>query len=579
MHGGDVIAQVLKKQGVRFLFTLCGGHIAPILVGAKNQGIKIIDVRNEATAIFAADAMARLTGVPGVAAVTAGPGVTNSVTAIKNAQMAQSPIILLGGAVATVLKGRGALQDIEQVKLYKTITKWSVSIEQDCDIVPILEEAFDVARSGIPGPVFIECPIDTLYEEDLVRLWYGSKSGVSKPKNFVDKVIKWYLRKHVDKLFACSSKEIKISDPEEIIPFSIDPKKVQETASFLNEAKAPVLIVGSQAMLRVEDVKALSEAIKNLGIPTYLTGMARGVLGDNHPLNFMHKRQSALRDSDLVIIAGMPWDFRLEYGRTTNKKAIIVAVNRSDEELKKNKKPTLGIQADPSIFLQKLAKYVNFDGNKWKDWIQKLRQNELEREKEVQAFSNVNTEYINPLELCKKINVNLNENSIIIVDGGDFVAIASYLIRPRKYLSWLDAGPYGTLGAGAGFALAAKLLRPNDELWLIYGDGAAGYSLIEFDTFVRHKIPIIAVIGNDAGWTQIARDQIEYLKDDIGTVLSYSNYHNVAEAFGAKGFLLDKVERINDIFSKAKEIAHNGIPVLINALIGKTEFRKGSISM
>ena len=151
MNGGELIAQVLKHQGVSFLFTLCGGHISPILVGAKRQGIRVIDVRQEPTAVFAADAVSRLTGIPGVAAVTAGPGVTNSITAIKNAQMAQSPLILLGGAPATVLKGRGALQDIEQLKLFKTLVKWSASIAQDCDIVPILEEAFDAARSGIPG--------------------------------------------------------------------------------------------------------------------------------------------------------------------------------------------------------------------------------------------------------------------------------------------------------------------------------------------------------------------------------------------------------------------------------------------
>ena len=175
MQGGNLIGKVLKEQGVEFLFTLCGGHISPILVGAKNNNVRVIDVRNEATAVFAADAVSRLTGIPGVAAVTAGPGVTNSVTAVKNAQMAQSPLILLGGAVATLLKGRGALQDIKQIELYKSITKWATTIQEDCDIVPILEEAFDVATSGIPGPVFIECPIDLLYDEELVRKWYGAE--------------------------------------------------------------------------------------------------------------------------------------------------------------------------------------------------------------------------------------------------------------------------------------------------------------------------------------------------------------------------------------------------------------------
>lgn len=190
MDGGEVIAQVLKNQGVRFLFTLSGGHISPILVGAKKQGIRVIDVRQESTAVFAADAVGRLTGIPGVAAVTAGPGVTNSITAIKNAQMANSPLILLGGAAATILKGRGALQDIELMKLFKTLVKWATTIKQYCDIIPLIEEAFDVAKSGIPGPVLIECPIDLLYDETIVRKWYGAFTGDAKTSN--DKAIDLY---------------------------------------------------------------------------------------------------------------------------------------------------------------------------------------------------------------------------------------------------------------------------------------------------------------------------------------------------------------------------------------------------
>ena len=235
MDGGELIGQVLKKQGVRFLFTLSGGHISPILVGAKMQGIRVIDVRQEQTAVFAADAVSRLTGIPGVAAVTAGPGVTNTITAIKNAQMAHSPLILLGGAVATALKGRGALQDIEQIKLFKTLVKWSVAIKQYCDIIPIIEEAFVVAKSGIPGPVFVECPLDLLYDEALVRKWYGASTGDSN--NIGERAINMFLRTHVDKLFDCSDKNMKPSDPKAIIPFSIDQEKISQTISYLREAK------------------------------------------------------------------------------------------------------------------------------------------------------------------------------------------------------------------------------------------------------------------------------------------------------------------------------------------------------
>jgi len=577
MDGGEVIAQVLKNQGVRFIFTLSGGHISPILVGAKNQGIRVIDVRQESTAVFAADAVGRLTGIPGVAVVTAGPGVTNSITAIKNAQMANSPLILLGGAAATILKGRGALQDIEQIKLFKTLVKWATTIKKYCDIIPIIEEAFNVAKSGIPGPVFVECPIDLLYDEALVRKWYGAFTGNAKTSE--DKAIDLYLRTYVDKLFACSSNNIKHSNHKAIIPFSIDPEKLSQTVSYLRISKSPILVLGSQVTFLTEEIDNLAIAIEKLGIPVYLTGMARGLLGDDNPINLKHKRSAALKESDLIILAGMELDFRLNYGRALNPKAIFISINRSEDALKKNLKPNLGIQADPSDFLIALAKEFTNEKPNWEDWINKLHYREEEREKQIQSFTNLKTDYINPLLLCKELNKVLDKDSIIIGDGGDFVATASYIVKPKGPLSWLDPGPFGTLGVGAGFALAAKLVRPESEVWLIYGDGAAGYSIVEFDTFVRHNIPIIAVIGNDAGWTQISREQVEYLKDDVGTVLSYNDYHTVAEGYGGKGLYVNNQKNIEETLNNAKKIAKSGSPVLINALIGKTDFRKGSISM
>ncbi|MGV7928203.1 MAG: thiamine pyrophosphate-binding protein [Spirochaetota bacterium] len=201
--GGELIAAVLAARGARFLFTLCGGHIAPILVGARRVGIRVIDVRDEANAVFAADAIGRLTGVPGVAAVTAGPGVANTITALKNAELAQSPLVLLGGAAATVLRKRGSLQDIDQAALLASCVKKVLRIRRNCDIVPMLEHAFDLALSGVPGPVFVECPIDLLYDEALVRRWYGIKSDTAGGGNFHTRLLRWYLDRHVNRMFAC----------------------------------------------------------------------------------------------------------------------------------------------------------------------------------------------------------------------------------------------------------------------------------------------------------------------------------------------------------------------------------------
>jgi acetolactate synthase-like protein len=576
MDGGYLIAEFLKKKNIEYLFTLCGGHISPIIVGAKENGIKVIDVRHEATAVFAADARARLTGIPGVATVTAGPGVTNTITPLKNAQLSQSPVILLGGAVATVLKGRGALQDIEQIKLFKSITKWNTRIEQDCDIAPVLEEAFDVALSGIPGPVFIECPIDLLYNEKLVRKWYNL--GQEDMNTIKQRVEKWYLKKHVDKLFACSPEKIDMKERDTIVPYYIDMEDIQKILSQINNATRPLLIVGSQTMLKVDNVNNLINAINTLGIPVYLTGMARGLLGKEHPLNYRHKRKVALKEADLVILSGMPQDFRLNYGRDINSKAFLISINRNREELEKNRKPNIGIQADCSLFLQSLANEKSFEKD-YSDWIHLLGKRESLRLNEIEHFQKEPTEYINPLALCVEIENKMDNDCVIVVDGGDFVATASYILKTRGPLRWIDAGPFGTLGAGAGFALAAKLTYPSSEVWLIYGDGAAGYSITEFDTFVRHKIPIIALVGNDAGWSQITRDQVKYLNDDIGTTLRYSDYHMVAKGYGAEGLFVDNPSEIPKILEEAKKLSKKGKPVLINALIGKTKFREGSISM
>lgn len=583
MHGGALIARQLKARGVEFIFTLCGGHISPILVGAKQEGIRVIDVRQEPTAVFAADAVSRLTGVPGVAVVTAGPGVTNSITAVKNAQMAQSPIVLFGGAPATALRGKGALQDIEQLKLFDTLVKWSASLKQDCDVASIVEEAFDVAKSGIPGPVFIECPIDLLYDEQIVRQWYTRKSEEGRG-GLRDRVTQWYLRRHVDKLFACSPISEEHARKDAVEPFYVDSREVEAVGKRLLYSEKPVIIIGSQAALRTEQMDKLSEGLKKLGIPMFLTGMARGLLGPDSPMQFRHGRGRALKEADLAIIAGMPCDFRLNYGRQINRDAFHIAINRSKKDMRSNKKADLAVHADPCTFLLALANSFHFlPQDRTQDrtdlWLRRLQNNESRGQERIRSYMDVETDYINPLYLCDQINRALDENSVIVGDGGDFVATASYIVNPRKPLCWLDPGPYGTLGAGAGFALAAALVRPDARIWILYGDGAAGYSLMEFDTFVRHGVPVIAVVGNDAGWTQINRDQVEILQDDIGTRLNYNRYHEVAAGLGATGFFLSDIAEIESVFKSAKTAARSGHPVLINALIGKTDFRKGSISM
>jgi thiamine pyrophosphate-dependent acetolactate synthase large subunit-like protein len=575
MNGGEIIARVLQQHGVKYLFTLCGGHISPIFVEAQNKGIRVIDTRHEVNAVFAADAVSRLTGVPGVAAVTAGPGLTNTITAIKNAYLAQSPLILLGGAAATILKGRGSLQDIDQISLMKPNVKWTATIGKVKDIVPVLEEAFQKAQEGVPGPVFVECPIDTLYGEEMVREWYGAKSKDVPPRDFKDRIIQWYIHRHAKMIFE-GKENIRFREQ----PLSFEYPRHQDyhvTSVFnkINQSKKPLMLIGSGAMMQPQKAAELAKAVEKMGIPVYLSGMGRGLLGKSHPLQLRHKRKDAIKEADLIILAGVPNDFRLDYGNHIGHRPF-VSINRSREDLFKNKRPDVPILADPTDFLIALSQ--KYQGNHTA-WLQHLKDRDQQREESIDAQAAEQLQGINPLALFRKLEPALSDETVLVADGGDFVATASYTLSPRAPLTWLDPGVFGTLGVGAGFAIGAKLVYPEKDVWIIYGDGSAGYSLMEYDTFVRHNLPIISLIGNDACWAQIARDQVDFLKSDCAVTLAHSDYEMVGKAFGAAG---KRVENMADFVSAVREAlekTRSGTPYIINAIIGRTEFRKGSISV
>ena len=576
MHGGDRVATALREHGVRFLFTLCGGHISPILVGSKNQGIRVVDVRHEATAMFAADAVARLSGTPGVVAVTAGPGLTNLITALKNAQLAQSPVVVLGGATATALRGRGALQDIDQTALVGPHVKWAGRARRVRDLAPLLRRAFAVTREGVPGPVFLEIPVDLLYPESVVRDWYGANA--KEARSVSGRLLKFYLGRHVNKLFvgqdhSQSSEPLVVSGPRP------SRRKILRAARRIERAERPVMLVGSQALsnpLRADEIAA---AVERIGVPVYLSGMARGLMGADHPLHMRHQRKQALAESDLVVLAGVPCDFRLNYGRHIPRRSFLVAANRSRRDLRLNRRPDIGLLGDAGTFLREVGGAMRRDAARWTTWRGELTRRDAAREGEIRTQSDEQVAGLNPLAVCLEIDAHLDDDSVVIADGGDFVATASYVVRPRKPVSWLDPGVFGTLGVGAGFALGAKLCRPDSQVWVIFGDGSLGYSIAEFDTFVRHEVPIIAVVGNDACWRQIARDQIDILGDDVGCPLRPTDYQDVIEGFGAKGFRVSERSQLAMVLQQAKQAAVEGRPVLVNALIGKTEFRKGSISI
>lgn len=637
-HAGGKVAELLLAHGVSHVFCLSGGHISPMLVGAEKAGIKIVDVRHEVNAVFAADAMARCTGIPGVAMVTAGPGITNSVTAIKNAQMAQSPVVLLGGAAPLSFQGRGALQDIDQRVLLEPIVKkcWSVTAVRD--IVPSIREAFCEAASGVPGPVFVELPLDILFPYLFIAAEAGLYTRIKKseltaeqtprvvvPLEHGAKTVEEYLGtvQPPENVFLRPSRKPTVADQavqaimryrfagarlkQEVTPFPVFVPKcpdgdVTTAARMLAEAARPVFVLGSQSTLQASKVNELAEAIKRLGAPAFLGGMARGLLGRDCPNFIRQNRGQALARSDLIIVVGGVVDFRMGYGKALGKpgQTKIIAVSRDQDHLDLNRgtyaelagggwRATLASIGDPCDFVLRLVEASQCDG-RYRSWAAELKAAEAQVEGKNRAqgddpaygrLSLKGQRLINPLGLLQQLEEQLPDNAILVADGGDFVATASYILRPRGPLSWLDPGSFGTLGVGGGFALGAKLARPDAEVWLLWGDGAAGYSIAEVDALNRHGAPVIALIGNDACWGQIERDQTVWFGSSVSCNIEYLKYETVAEGYGGLGCCIgapDKDEIAQTIARARRTLKETGKPVLINALIGSTNFREGSIS-
>jgi acetolactate synthase-1/2/3 large subunit len=578
--GGSLIAEVLVEEGVRALFTLCGGHISPILVESKRRGIQVVDMRDEKNAVFAADANARITGNVGVAAVTAGPGVTNAITAIKNAQMAQSPVIVFGGSTATILKGRGSLQDIDQLSLVASCTKWSKSIRTLSALAPSVRKAFAIARQGVPGPVFIEVPVDLLYSEAIIREMFKKELG-GGGGSLAGKALELFMKGYLYRQFNQPHIELPVPElPDLSLRSQRD--RIWQAANLLESAERPVVVIGSQAVT-LRPPESLADAVTAVGAPTFLGGMARGLLGARSPIQFRHNRGRALKEADVVVVLGFPFDFRLKYGRAIGQKATIIAANLNADELKTNRRADIGIEMHAGECFEAFSVLVKPEPARWQPWIEKLRAGEEARDKEIAGMAQSNgskdSDGVSPLELLLEVEKRIADDSMIVVDGGDFAASAAYILRPRGPLRWLDPGVFGTLGVGGGFVTGAAAARPNSQIWLIYGDGSSAYSLAEFDTYKRHGMHPIAVVGTDALWAQIAREQGEMLGDDVGTRLLKTDYQVVAEGYGGKGLLIKTPAEIPSVLDQAVKLSAAGHAVCVNVHLASTDFRKGSMSM
>lgn len=505
LSGGQLVARMLRKEGVSTVFTLPGLHVAPIYAGCVDEGVRIVDTRHEQAAAHAADAWARLTRGVGVAIVTAGPGVTDAVTGVANAWAAASPLVLIGGAAPTFNQGRGSLQEMPQVQLFQGITKWSERVPSP-DLIPsFLAKAFRVARAGRPGPVFLEIPWDVLSngaDEALADAQVLYRTDARSPG---------------------------------------DPAKLDEALALLARAERPVVMAGS-SIWRDDAVGALDRFATRAEIPVYLNGMGRGCLPREHPSFFELSRKDALAAADVVLVIGTPLDFRLGYGTepTFASRAKMIQVDIDATEIGRNRPIDVGIVGDSRSVLEALGSAVRAAPA---EWPRLLRGKEAARREKQRVFEESDQRPIHHFRLARAVETVASRAGDVtyVADGGNVVAVAAKVIRVRAPGRWLDPGPLGTLGVGAPFAIAAKVLAPDRTVCVVQGDGAFGLNGMDFDTAVRFKLPMVIVVGNDAAWGQILIPQRGLYGEEraVATRLAPTRYDRVVEALGGKGEHVD----------------------------------------
>jgi acetolactate synthase I/II/III large subunit len=545
LTGGELTARVLREAGVRHIFTLCGGHILPVYDGCLTEGIGIVDVRHEQAAAHAADAYARLTRNVGVAVVTAGPGVTDAVTGVANARAARSPLVLLGGAAPLALRGLGALQEMEQVDLLRPVTKAAFTVAETRRIPEVLTTAIRTALAGPPGPVFVELPVDLLLDRVEDRL-------APIPRGYV----------HRD-------------------PALADPDAIARLARLLARSERPVVVAGSGVWWddAAGDLAAFAEAA---GTPVFMNGAGRGALAADHPLAFAHARGWALGHADVVLVLGAPLDFRLGYGRppTFAEDVAVGMVDADPTELGRNRALAVGLAGHIGRILQQLGDALPPGlPPRWEAWRRALAEKEREGRERLEAQAASDQTPISHYRLAAELARVVTPETVVIGDGGDVVGCASKLVPLSRPGQWLDPGPFGCLGVGPPFALAAKLLRPAGRVLLIAGDGAFGLNGIEVETAVRFGLPYTIVVGNDGGWGQIRNPQLSFFGEAraVATSLPETRYDRFVEALGGRGAHVTEPKDLRPLLEQA--LTSNEVWCLNVRLDPAAYRRTGQVSM
>ena len=535
-HGGSLAARALKDAGVGAIFTLTGGHIMPILDGALDEDIPVIDVRHEQAAVHAADAYSRLNpGRIGCAVLTAGPGVTDGVTGIANAWRANSPILVIGGQGPFSNLRRGSLQEMDHVGMIRPISKWADACYQTDRIPEYIEMAVRTAVSGVPGPAFLEIPMDVLMAP-------ASLDDTRFPT----------IR----------------ATPPTVHP---DPADLQATLDVLATAERPVLL-GGTGVKWSQGGAALARFAEATRIPVYLNGMGRGMLRADHPQFFNRTRRQAMKECDVFVLVGSPLDFRLRFGASVPAGARIVQFDMDATLIGQNRSADVGVVGNIGAALEQLTDLLEASGLSldFGEWSDGLRADEDAAAAALESQLTSDESPVDPLRFAAEIRDFIDEDTILIGDGGDIVAQASKVVPVLRENCWMDPGPLGTLGVGMPFALAAQHSFPDRRVLIIYGDGAFGLNGFEYDTAVRFGLPIVGIVGNDAAWGQMLRPQVGIYGADrkVAVDLAPTRYDLVVEALGGHGEYCERPDEIRPALERAFA---SGKPALVNVMIRKDE--------
>jgi acetolactate synthase-1/2/3 large subunit len=532
-HGGLLAARRLKAHGVTKLFTLSGGHLFSLYDGCRTEGVDLIDTRHESAAAFAAEGWAKVTREPGICALTAGPGVTNGMSAIASAHKNNSPIVVLGGRAPQLRWGQGSLQEIDHVPFVAPLTKSARTATSTADIPRLLDAAIATALEAPTGPTFLDLPLDVVFME-------------------------------------ADDPELPAAEPDPAGMPPADGGQIERVAALLAKAERPVVMAGTD-LYWGHGERALVELSEALGIPVFLNGLARGCVPADHANFFARARGAALKGSDVALVIGVPMDFRLGFGGSFGEETDIVQIEAVEPERDAPRPIAAGLYggfATTLAALREAALAAGASESSTREWRDSLRT--VEREKRASEEKELNDDRapLHPLRVYKELNDVLDRDAIVIGDGGDFVSYAGRVMETYEPGCWLDPGPFGCLGAGPGYAIAAKVARPDRQVCLLLGDGAFGFSAMEFDTMARHGLPVVAVIGNNGIWA-LEKHPMEFLYgySVAAELRPATRYDEVVKALGGHGELVERPEELRPALDRAFA---SGLPACVNVLTDPT---------